>query len=122
MSLLNSSLRHIRDSNKRLDKVTNLSYIYIGGIMDSRLKEKIQILYKKGLSFRQIGERLHISHETVRQVIPQKARRRQRMDQKMIDRIVEVFKKTGSYTTTAEELGLPNRQTVYRVAVREGLV
>ncbi len=89
--------------------------------MNQILKEKIQILYKKGLSFRRIGERLHISHETVRQAIPQRDRRKQQLDKQTITKIIKVFNRTGSYTTTAEELGLPNRQTVYRVVMREGL-
>jgi len=91
--------------------------------MNSELKEKINILYqKKGMSLRDIGDKLHISHETVRQSIPRKKMRRQRMSDKLIALIVKVFKETDSFQETADRLKLPSRQTVYRVVYKEGLI
>jgi len=90
--------------------------------MDEQLSKQIRALYKKGMSLRDIGDKLLLSHETVRNAIPANERRRKRMDQKMIDKILRTFKKTQSFQETAEILDLLNRQVVYRVVARAGLL
>ena len=90
--------------------------------MDEQLSKQIRALYKKGMSLRDIGDKLLLSHKTVRNAIPANERRRKRMDQKMIDKILRTFKKTQSFQETAEILDLLNRQVVYRVVARAGLL
>ena len=90
--------------------------------MNDKLKHQILILYDKGMSLRDIGSKLLLSHETVRKAIPSSKMRRKRMDVKTVKKIADTFNKVQSFQETAEILGLKNRQTVYRVVAREGLL
>jgi len=90
--------------------------------MDIALGNKIKALYRKGMSFRAIGKKLEMSHETVRKFIPAEERRWKRLDSETIKAIIKVFKETNSYQETAEILSLPNRQMVYRIVSQAGLL
>lgn len=83
--------------------------------MDIRLQQNIVKLYRMGYSMREIGQKLTMSHEAVRRAIPQEIRRRQRMDNTLVKRILQSYHRTGSYQETANELNLDCRQTVYRI-------
>jgi len=79
------------------------------------LKNKIIKLYDSGLSLREIGESLSLSHEAVRRIIPKQSMRRKRMSIKRMAEVYKTYRKTQSYQETAERLGLESRQTAYRI-------
>jgi len=83
--------------------------------MDIKLKSKINQLYDKGLSLREIGNALGISHQTVRTAIPDNNIRRKRMNPRRMQQVYSTFLKTDSYQETAEAMNLRNRQTAYRI-------
>ena len=90
--------------------------------MNEKLRNSILTLYERGLSLREIGSKLVMSHETVRKMIPADKMRRKRIDEGTVNKIKKTFLKSQSFQETAEILGLRNRQTVYRVIAREGLL
>jgi transposase-like protein len=86
--------------------------------MNKTLEKKIQTLYRSGMSLRDIGKKLRMCHETVRRAIPKGDMRWKRMDKKTIKKIVDTYRKCESYQETADLVGIPDRQTIYRVIMR----
>lgn len=83
--------------------------------MDLRLKEKIIALYESGMSLRDIGDSIGMSHQAVRDVIPNDMIRRKRMNFRKMRQVYNTFLKTDSYQETCDKHSLRNRQTVYRI-------
>jgi hypothetical protein len=86
--------------------------------MSPELRRKILILYKSGMRLREIGEKIGLSHEAVRREIPKNMIRRSIIDKVKMKKVMSVYNKCGSYQKTADILGMPSRQSAYRVVLK----
>lgn len=73
---------------------------------DSRARNAVILLYKQGLSLRNIADKCKVSYETIRQLLPSKIIRKKEVKNVSKDRIQKVYDKCATYQEAADKLGI----------------
>ena len=82
-------------------------------------EREIVALYKQGKSLRTIAEKYGVSHEFIRNMLPENVIRKKKT-KVSIKQVLSLYKKhEGSYQKVAKELGV-ERNYIYNIIVRYG--
>ena len=90
-----------------------IGLIDCGVYMNKDVKKKIKILYEKyNWSLREIGEKIGLSHETIRCILGPATVRTKKRRNISIDKLEKAYNKTESYQCVADKFNV-TRQYVY---------